>query len=205
MQCGCFRWPVAASTSFEFYNSVAGPVVAKAGTLTIKMSKIPVVGVAPLAARSSTNRITFCFVLTSPICRLKFSILHMLDWGKVESFLGWNLTRAQMRTHTESNSCIDSAELLQPRFGKPLKNLLISIHLRKSFLTLNGLKDVSESWAYVQVFLGVMMLSLYRIGMHNLLISVGTSPSVPCQNFSSAARYFVSWQTKIILKWNNTK
>lgn len=59
MQCGCFRWPVAASTSF--YNSVAGPVVAKAGTLTIKMPKIPIVGVAPLATRSYSNRITFLF------------------------------------------------------------------------------------------------------------------------------------------------
>lgn len=77
VRCGCFHWPVAASTSFEFFNNIARPVVAKTGTLTIKMSKIPVVGVAPLATCSSSNRIIF-FVLTSPICRLKLSILPIL-------------------------------------------------------------------------------------------------------------------------------
>lgn len=62
MQRGCFHRPVAASTSFEFVNGVAGPVAAKAGTLTIKMFKIPVVvGFAPLAACYASNRDMFLF------------------------------------------------------------------------------------------------------------------------------------------------
>lgn len=159
------------------------------------MSKIPVVGVTALATCSASKRITV-FVLTSPICTLKFSILCMLDGGKVESFLGWHLTQAVS---------VLTQQMLHPHFRKPLKNLLISIHLRKSFLTLDDLKDVSESWAYVQVVLGIMMLLLYRIGIHNLFIRVGASLSVPCQNFSSVAECFVSWRTKITLKWNNRK
>lgn len=62
MQCACLHWPVASSTSFEFYNSVAGSEVAKAGTLTIKLSKRPVAKAVTTATRSSSERITF-FVL----------------------------------------------------------------------------------------------------------------------------------------------
>lgn len=60
----------------------------------------------------------------------------MLDGGKVESFLGWHLTQAVS---------VLTQQMLHLQFRKPLKNLLISIHLRKSFLTLDDLKDVSES------------------------------------------------------------
>lgn len=62
MQRGSLHWPVAPSTSFEFYNSVAGSEVAKAGTLTIRLSKRPVAVVTALATCSSSERITF-FVL----------------------------------------------------------------------------------------------------------------------------------------------
>lgn len=51
-----------------------------------------------------------------------------------------------------------------------------------------------------QVLWGVMVLSLYRFGMHNLFISVGASPSVPRQNFSSVAQYFYELADKNYIK-----
>lgn len=72
MQCGCFCWPADIRQAFEFFNSVAEPVVANSRCLTIKMSKVCVVGVALLDTCSSG--ITFFFFLTSPVHRLKFSI-----------------------------------------------------------------------------------------------------------------------------------
>lgn len=142
------------------------------------MSKIPVMGVAALATFLLQNNHFFVFVSTSPVCRLKFSILHILDWGKVESFLGCHLTQ----THTHRAVSV----LTQQRccmLRKPLKNLLVSIHLRKSFLSLNGLKDVSESWTYVRVVWSIMMVSLCKSGIHNLFIWVGASSSYNLSKF----------------------